>query len=206
MRPSQGQDNSNSGTPTKISAICLKCRYHLHLKVGTSPAGQASQPFSDHLHHLVYYYGKHKGGNTDEEVTTKGQVVESFHFECSYPRCPFRITVGVASPLLSGEMVQLLTDPVVLQKRTDEALAADPERLEGVARPLPITVLMNLRTYVWNALQSHQQGKSISAINKRFMTSFGVDGKPCQGLLEFLGFTFKVSTCIRVYGRSCRAD
>ncbi|KAL4921635.1 hypothetical protein BDW62DRAFT_197772 [Aspergillus aurantiobrunneus] len=191
VQPSQGGDGAYSGTPTKISAICLKCRYHLQLRVGTNPVGQASQGLSDHIHHLIYYHGRHKGGPEKEEVTTKGQVVETFHYKCSYPACAFRVTIRVASPLLSDEMVQLLIDPVLLQKRTDDALAADPERLEGVARPQPITVLMNLRTYVDNALRNSQQSKSISAVNKRFMTSFGVDGKPCQSLLEFLGFTFK---------------
>ncbi|KAL4788218.1 hypothetical protein BJX76DRAFT_200852 [Aspergillus varians] len=191
VRPPPGEDKANSGTPTKVSAICLKCRYHLQLKVNTNPAAKAGQSLSDHMHHLIYYYGKHKGGQGEEEVTVKGQTVETFHFECSYHACSFRVTIRVASPLLSDDMVRLLSDPVLLQKRTDEALAADPERLEGVARPQPITVLMNLRTYVDNTLRNTQQSKSISAVNKRFMTSFGVDGKPCQDLLEFIGFTFK---------------
>ncbi|KAL4808447.1 hypothetical protein BDV18DRAFT_135027 [Aspergillus unguis] len=191
IRPSQGEDRASSATPTKISAICLKCRYHLELRVSTNLVEQASHSFSDHIHHLVYYYGKQKGGQLKEETSPKGQVVETFHFECSYSACAYTVAIRVISPLLSDDMVRLLTDATILQKRTDEALAADPERLEGVARPQPITVLTNLRTYIDNALRNSQQSKSISAVNKRFMTSFGVDGRPCQDLFEFLGFTFK---------------
>ncbi|KAL4865989.1 hypothetical protein BDV12DRAFT_173679 [Aspergillus spectabilis] len=190
-RPQQGEDRGSAVTPTKISAICSKCRYHLQLKVGYNPGGQSGHSPSDHLHHLVYRYGGYKGGQTQEEITPKGQAVETFHFECSYTTCPYKASIQVATPVLSEDMVRLLTDSVLLQKRTDDALAADPERLEGVARPQPITVLMNLRTYIENSLRNSQQSKSISAVNKRFMTSFGVDGKPCQDLLEFLGFTFK---------------
>ncbi|KAL4881379.1 hypothetical protein BJY04DRAFT_188782 [Aspergillus karnatakaensis] len=190
-RPQQGEGRTSSGTPTKISAICTKCRYHLELKVGDSPVGQPGQDPSDHIHHLVYYHGAHKGGQRQEELTPKGQAVETFHYECSYATCPYKVSVRVASPVLSEHMVGLLTDLALLHKRTDEAIAADPQRLEGVARPQPITVLTNLRIYIHHALNDNKLSKPISANNKRFMTSFGVDGKPCQDLLEFLGFTYK---------------
>ncbi|KAL2829018.1 hypothetical protein BDW59DRAFT_142729 [Aspergillus cavernicola] len=191
IRPPQGEERGSSGTPTKISAICSNCRYHLQLKVSSTPVGQPSKTIFDHIHHLVYSHGRHKGGQEPEEVTSKAQVVETFHFECSYAACPFKVSIRVASPVLSNDMVRLLTDTELLQKRTDDALATDPERLEGVARPQPITVLLNLRTYVDNALCNSPLSKPISAINKRFMTSFGVDGKPCKDLLELIGFTFK---------------
>ncbi|KAL4937022.1 hypothetical protein BDV06DRAFT_203832 [Aspergillus oleicola] len=190
IRPPQGEDRGRSLTPTKISATCSKCRYHLQLRVAATPIGQDSQPPA-HIHHLVYYYGSHRGGSEQEEITVKNQTVETFHFECSYPICSYKVSARVASPLLSTDMVQLLTNTELLQKRMDEALATDPERLEGVARPQPITVLTNLRTYVDNALRNSQQSKSISAANKRFMTSFGVGGQPCKDLFEFLGFTYK---------------
>ncbi|KAL4892646.1 hypothetical protein BDV59DRAFT_193527 [Aspergillus ambiguus] len=63
--------------------------------------------------------------------------------------------------------------------------------MEGIGRPQPINVLLNLRTYINNALHNSQHSKSISAINKRFMSCFGVNGIPCKDLLEFLGFTMK---------------
>ncbi|KAL2865593.1 ubiquitin-specific protease UBP2 [Aspergillus lucknowensis] len=191
IRPSPGEDRGTSGTPTKISAVCSKCRHHLQLRVDSNPIGQSAKNISEHIHHFVYFYGRHRGGQDQEEVTPKGQTAETFHFHCSYPTCGIKVSIRVVSPVLSSEMVNLLTDPDLLQRRTDEALAANPERLEGVARPQPITVLQNLRTYVDNALHNSQQSKTISAANKRFMTSFGVDGRPCKDLLELLGFTFK---------------
>ncbi|KAL3461408.1 hypothetical protein BJX64DRAFT_261027 [Aspergillus heterothallicus] len=191
IRPPNGEDRVSSGTPTRISAICSKCRHHLQLKVDATPVGQLTQSLSDHIHHFVYFYGRHKGGQDPEEYTTKGQLAESFHFDCSYPACAAKVSIRVVTPVLSDDMVRLLTDLSLLQRRTDDALAADPERLEGMARPQPITVLQNLRTYVDNALSSSPQSKPISANNKRFMTSFGVDGQPCKDLLEFLGFTFR---------------
>ncbi|KAL3479537.1 hypothetical protein BJX99DRAFT_255532 [Aspergillus californicus] len=191
IRPPQGEGRGSSGTPTKISAICSKCRCHLQLRVSSNAVGQSGQNLPDHIHHLVYSHGKHRGGKEQEEITTKGQVVETFHFGCSYAICDFTASLRVASPVLSSDMVRLMTDPQLLQKRTDDALATDPERLEGVARPQPISVLLNLRSYVDNALRNAPMSKSISAVNKRFMTSFGVDGEPCKDLLEFLGFTFR---------------
>ncbi|KAI9367495.1 hypothetical protein BJX61DRAFT_551394 [Aspergillus egyptiacus] len=191
IRPPYGEDRASSPTPTKISAICSKCRYHLQLRVHMNPASQASPNIPDHIHHLIYSYGRHRGGKNQEEITPKGQVAETFHYDCSYAVCPYKVSIRVVSPVLSDDMVRLLIDPDMLRKRTDEALATDPGRLEGLARPQPINVLLNLRTYVDNALHNSQQSKSISAVNKRFMTSFGVDGKPCKDLLEFLGFTFK---------------
>lgn len=118
--------------------------------------------------------------------------METFQYECSYLTCPVTVAVRIASPILADEWVRQLVDPDLLRQRADEAIATHPERLEGVGRPSPITVLENLRTYISNALHNSQQSKSISAINKRFMTCFGVEGRPCKDLLEFLGFSVKV--------------
>ncbi|KKK14907.1 hypothetical protein P175DRAFT_0495586 [Aspergillus ochraceoroseus IBT 24754] len=182
------EDRGSHGAPTKVSTVCSKCRYHLQFAVNSTPGiGQLSQGISDHIHHLVCSSGKQIGSGSPE-VTPKGQTVETFQYECSYLTCPVKVTVRIASPVLSPEWVRQLTDPSVLEARADEAIAAHPERLEGMARPQPINVLLNLRTYITNALHDSQQSKPISAINKRFMTCFGVDGKPCKDLLQFLGF------------------
>ncbi|KAE8356901.1 hypothetical protein BDV28DRAFT_126391 [Aspergillus coremiiformis] len=182
----------NTGAPTTVSAVCSRCRHHLQVVVSSTPGiGQPSSRFSDHVHHLVYKSGKYRGGAASEEVSPKGQMIETFYYECSYLTCSVSVSVRVASPVLNEDWVRLLIDPEVLQQRADEAFAAHPDRLEGVARPQPINVLMNLRAYVSNALVDSQQSKSISAINKRFMTCFGVEGKPCKNLLEFLEFSAK---------------
>ncbi|KAL4990445.1 hypothetical protein BDW68DRAFT_154250 [Aspergillus falconensis] len=191
IKPSLRENGVIPDTLAKISAICSKCRYHLQLEQSIDPGSRASQSLSDHIHHLICFEGRYKGGRSEADVTVKGQVVETFRYECSYPACAYRVIIRVASPLLSDHWVQLLTDLKMLQKRTDDAFAADPERLEGVARPEPINVLMNLRTYINNVLRNSQQSKTIQANNKRFMTSFGVDGEPCRDLFEYLGFTFR---------------
>ncbi|RAL03741.1 ubiquitin-specific protease UBP2 [Aspergillus ibericus CBS 121593] len=186
----QPEKRSSSGNPTKVSAICSQCRHHLQVVVTSTP-GIGSQTLPGHIHHLVYKSGRQRGGASAEEITPKGQTAETFHYDCSYLTCPVVVSVRIVSPVLHHDWVQLLTNPELLRERADEALATHPERLEGIARPQPINVLENLRTYIGNTFLTSQQGKSISAINKRFMACFGVEGKPCKDLLEFLGFTVK---------------
>jgi ubiquitin carboxyl-terminal hydrolase 25/28 len=146
----------------------------------------------NHVHHLVYQSGRQRNGFNIEEVTPKGQRVETFYYSCSLPTCAATVSVRILSPLLGPEFVRLLTDLDLLKERTDEAISTNPERLEGITRPLPINVLDNLRTYIYNALHERQLSKPISAINKRFVVCFGVEGQACKGLLEFLGFRFQV--------------
>ncbi|PWY88489.1 ubiquitin carboxyl-terminal hydrolase [Aspergillus heteromorphus CBS 117.55] len=188
----QPDRRANSGNPAKVSAICPKCRYHLQLVISSIPGiGQSSQNLPGHIHHLVYKSGRQRGGVSPEEITPKGQTTETFHYECSYLSCPVVVSVRASSPVLNDDWVHLLTDPELLRERAAEAAAAHPERLEGMSMPQPINVLDNLRAYISNSFDSKQQNKSISAINKRFMSCFGVEGKPCKELLEFIGFTVK---------------
>ena len=107
--------------------------------------------------------------------------------------------VSVASPILNDKLVHLLTDPDLIRQRTEEATAAHRERLEGMAQPLPIDVLTNLRIYILNALQESERSKPISAVNKRFMGSFGIEGQPCKDLLEFLEFSYNVGINLANY-------
>ncbi|KAA8649813.1 ubiquitin-specific protease UBP2 [Aspergillus tanneri] len=191
-KPGQSFLQQGAGSPPTVSAMCLKCRCHLQVVVSrTSALGTSGQGLADHLHHLIYKSGKHRGGTSPEEITPKGQIVETYHYECSYLSCSTGILVRVASPVLNQDSVRLLTDPELLRERAEEAIASYPDRLEGVALPLPINVLLNLRAYLYNALNNGQHSKSISAVNKRFMTCFGVEGMPCKDLLEFLEFSVK---------------
>lgn len=184
------QNTVSTGAPSKLFAICTKCRRHLQVTV-TNPdtVGQQYQGFTSHIHHLVCKGGQF--GKAGQTVTTKEQIVEVFHYECSYFTCSTRVSVSVASPILSEYWVWMLTDNELQNTRTQDAISTFPDRLEGVGKPLAIEVLKNLRTYIVNALR-HQSSKPITAINKRFMTSFGVRGLPCRKLLEFLEFTYKV--------------
>jgi ubiquitin carboxyl-terminal hydrolase 25/28 len=173
-----------------VSAICSKCRYHVQVIVNHT--GTISAALPDHVHHLVYQSGRQRSGFNVSEITPKGQQVETFHYSCSHPTCAVTVSVRMLSPILGPEFVRLLTDLDLLKERTDEAMAVNPERLEGIARPLPINVLDNLRTYIHNALHERQRSKPISAINKRFVVCFGPGGLACKGLLEFLEFRLQV--------------
>lgn len=163
------------------------------MKVTSNPGiGHSGHLPSDHIHHLVYNSGRHKGGPSPEEITSKGQTAETFNYKCSYFTCPAAVTVRVTSPVFDHQSVQLLTDPELLKTRAEEAVAAYSEHMEGIGAPQPITVLLTLRAYLNNALHDPQQNKSIKATNKRFMTCFGTEGLPCKDLLESLGFSVKV--------------
>lgn len=187
LKPNQtyvlpSEQRRGRGAVSIVSAVCSKCRYHLQVKV--SYPGNAGLT-SNHLHHLVYQAGSRKDGRT----TSKGQHVESYYYACSYPMCGISVSVDVMSPVLRPEHIQLLTDVEVVNKRADEAIAAHPERLEGIARPQPVTVLSNLSAYLNNALHDPERSKPISAVNKRFVVCFGVDGQPCKDLLTYLNFS-----------------
>lgn len=173
----------------KVSAICVHCRYHLEL--GMSYKDQfVWKP--NHLHHLVHLT-KPKDTKDNNPFRSKGQELEEYAFKCSDPACSAVVSLKLFSPLLTPEWVALLTDEELLKKRVDDALNKEPERLEGISRPYPLNVLMILRIYIENALHEEQKSRPIASNNKRFMISFGVKGEACKSLLEFVGFTLKVS-------------
>lgn len=159
--------------------------------------GALGQNQGKHLHHLVYKSGRQKNGLTLPEETAKGQVAETYHYQCSYISCSAMVSLRILSPILSPEFIRLMTDKELLRKRAEEAAAAYPESMEGMGDPHPINVLDNLRLYITNALRNPQRSKPISSVNKRFMHSFGVEGAACKDLLEFLEF---------MYNKVCNKD
>lgn len=84
--------------------------------------------------------------------------------------------------------MRLLTDPELIRYRADQAIASDPERLEGHNAPSGAEVLSNLRAYLLNALKSPEL-RVIKGNNKRWMLSLG---EHCVELLEYLGFEKQV--------------
>jgi ubiquitin carboxyl-terminal hydrolase 25/28 len=187
----QAEHRKRPGTSSKIAAVCSECRCHLQVVVNyTNGMNSFNQNKEGHLHHLVYKSGRQKNSVSMPERTDKGQVAETFHYQCSYISCSAMVSLRILSPILAPELVRLMTDPDLLRERAEQALAAYPESMEGMGDPQPISVLDNLRLYISNALRNAQRGKPISAVNKRFMHSFGVEGAPCKGLLEFLEFTY----------------
>lgn len=177
-----------------MSAVCLICRYHLEIKI--THTTEASHCPSQ-LHHIVYSHSDNR--QDSNPFRQKGQRLEAHYFRCSYPTCAAAISLKLLSPILTPHWVDLLTNTELLKVRTDAAMEAYPERLEGHSRPLPITVLTNLRTYIENALHDSQRSKSISKSNKRFVVCFGVDGQPCHELLEFLEFQPRVCIASRIH-------
>lgn len=196
----QTDQQRRPGTSSKVSAVCSKCRYHLQLVVNHNNTGSSftRSQNDDHIHHLIYKSGRQRGSTSVEEITTSGQIAETYHFQCSHLSCSAMVSLRILSPLLNPDFVQVLTDVDVIRKRADEAIAASPDRLEGMTGPLPITVLDNLRIYLNNSLHNKELNKDISAINKRFMLAFGLKGAPCREVLEFLGFTSLVRLCLLV--------
>ncbi|OKO92627.1 hypothetical protein PENSUB_12612 [Penicillium subrubescens] len=180
------------GISSKLSAVCSKCRYHLQVVMHHSISGNAFalSSMAGHVHHLVYKSGRQQGSRMAEEVTDKGQVVETYHYQCSHVPCSAMVSLRILSPLINPQFLELLSDPDLIRERAEEAIADQPERLEGMAIPTPITVLDNLRLYLHNALHSHERSKAISSSNKRFMLSFGLEGTACKDVLEFLGFVY----------------
>lgn len=85
----------------------------------------------------------------------------------------------------------MLTDETVVKERAEAVMKLAPDRFEGIAPPLPINVLLNLRSYLSNALRNPEV-KKIASLNKKFVTCFGDYGQPCRDLLEYLGFTYDV--------------
>lgn len=189
----QEEQKQRPGAWSKVSAICTKCRYHLQVVVSHSGGGNAfaRRNLEDHIHHLVYQSGRQQGGTSMVDVTEQGQVAETFHYQCSHLSCSTMVSLRILSPLINQKFESLLTDSEMIRQRAEAAIAAEPERLEGMAKPLSINVLDNLRLYLNNALHNKQFSKSIAPNNKRFMISFGVEGAPCKELLEFLGFEYR---------------
>lgn len=186
------EQKRRAGASSKISAICTECRYHLQVVVNHTGAGNAfaRMKSQDHIHHLVYKSGRQQGVTTTVEMTEQGQVAETFHYQCSDTSCAAMVSIRITSPLINSKFAFLLTDGETIRKRADAVIAAEPERFEGMAKPLPFNVLDNLRLYLNNALHNPHLSKPIAPNNKRFMISFGVEGSPCKELLEFLGFQY----------------
>ena len=86
----------------------------------------------------------------------------------------------------------MLLDKDLLAKRTDAAFEIKKGHTEGMKRPLPIDVLVDLRAYFQNAWKREEQTQ-ISADNKRFVVRFGPGGNACSDVLNMLGFELKVS-------------
>lgn len=144
----------------------------------------------EHIHHLVYKSGRQKNRSSMPEETSRGQIAETFHYQCLDASCAAMVSLRILSPVLNANFVHLMTDRELLRQRAEVALTTYSETMEGMGTPEPMNVLDNLRLYVTNSLRNPKRSKPIASGNKRFMHVFGVEGAACKELLEFLGFTY----------------
>ncbi|CAG8129565.1 unnamed protein product [Penicillium olsonii] len=192
----QAEHRRRPGTSSKVAAICSKCRCHLQVVVNYSSNVQMqSQALKgEHIHHLVYKSGRQKNGVSMPEMTHRGQIAETYHYQCSYTSCAAMVSLRILSPVMSDDFVQLMIDKDLLQQRAEHAFATYRETMEGMPNPEPINLLENLRLYITNSLRNPQRSKPIASGNKRFVHVFGVEGDPCKDLLEFLEFSYREDT------------
>ena len=118
---------------------------------------------------------------------------ETYAFQCSSPTCSATTFVRLRLPVLSNEHVRLLTEKTLLNQRAEDVIKSEPARFEGHQKPTPVDVLSDLRSYL-RASVGRQEPRPIKIDNKRFSLRFGKDGQACKDVLNFLGFTYEVSS------------
>lgn len=180
-------------TSCKVASFCQECRCHLLLILdlqqgyGEKPCPNSQYP----LHHFIYLPQSSSRRRSSVDLAKGDRWVDQQQFECSSPYCPAVVTIRISPPRITAEWKTLLTDENVVKERAEVVMKLAPDRFEGIAPPLPINVLLNLRSYLNNALRSPEV-KKIASLNKKFVTCFGDYGQPCRDLLEYLGFTYDV--------------
>lgn len=179
----------------KIAVYCSVCRSHLDLlndfregSAFSSPCPIGSRP----LHHFIHRPDLSKPrqhGFLPPDPDTGFPWVDEQIFQCSAAECSARLVICFKPPRLVPDWVKQLTDKYMINTRAEQAMAEDTKRFEGHAAPLPINVLGNLRTYIWNAVQTPGKSRKIPGHNKKFMLCLG---ESCADLLEYVGFTREV--------------
>lgn len=188
--PDRKPERSNS---YKVASFCYECRCHLLMIVefqngnGERPCPNSQYP----LHHFIHHPQSSSRRQNSVDTHRGDRWVDQQRFECSSPYCPAVVTVRIRPPRITAQWKTLLTDEQLVRERAEAVMKLAPDRFEGIAPPLPINVLLNLRSYISNALRNPEV-KKIASLNKKFVTCFGDFGQPCRDLLEFLGFTYNV--------------
>ena len=177
----------------KVAAVCRKCRTHIQLIVDyTARDDMAPCPNAVHpLHHLVHAPWREEVTRKEENGRIHDWKGETYAFECTSRTCSAVILIRLEPPRLSPHLVNVLTDQVMLNNRTEAAFKVGQGRLEGFKHPSSLEVMSDLRKYLQNAWIS-KDSRPIRLDNKRFMLRFGPDGEECKELLEFVGFKLEV--------------
>lgn len=185
--------NPERSTSYKVASFCHECRCHLLLIVefqngnGERPCPNSQYP----LHHFIHHPQSSSRRRSSVDGRKSDRWVDQQRFECSSPCCPAVLTIRISPPRITAEWETLLTDEKLVRERAEAVMKLAPDRFEGIAPPLPINVLLNLRSYLNNALRNPEV-KKIASLNKKFVTCFGDFGQPCRDLLEYLEFKYDV--------------
>ena len=169
----------------------MLCRCHIALMIdfegegaGVAPCPKEDKP----LHHFIYSRTEHCGFSRSQDGVNAGSWTDTQRFTCSSLSCSARLTIRMRSPIITSEWEALLLDKSLIKSRAQKAISDEPSRFEGHAVPSPIEVVGNLRTYIRNALTSHEE-RRIPSNNKKWLLCFG---EPCGDLLKHIGFTCTV--------------
>lgn len=157
---------------------------------GAEPESASCPTEERPLHHFMYNYGLSESYSVESAWWSVPPVEweDVQRFQCSSPYCSAKLTIRFRPPRLTPAWVSLLTDPDIIKARATKAISEDPERLEGIAIPSPVDVLMNLRHYIFNALNLKEK-RVIPGNNKKWVVCFG---ESCFEFLEHLGFSRQV--------------
>lgn len=162
----------------------------------TARQGSAPCPNPEHpLHHFVHSAWREDTAKNAELGSNPEWKGETYAFECSSHTCSAVVVVHLKPPRLPPEMVDVLTDQIMLKARIEEAFKVGAGRLEGMKHPSSVEVMGDLRTYIRNSWIP-DKSRPITLNNKRFMLRFGPDGQACKDLLEYVGFTLEVCCCV----------
>ncbi|MCJ1394977.1 ubiquitin-specific protease ubp2 [Xylographa bjoerkii] len=178
----------DSSSVYTAAALCILCRCHIELMLGFKgeAAGLVPCPKEDApLHHFIYNRNEHCGLFMVQEGVNAGSWMDTQRFICSSPSCSACLTIRMRSPIITSEWGALLLDKSLIKSRAEKAISDEPSRFEGHAVPSPIEVVGNLRTYIRNAMTSHEE-RRIPSNNKKWLLCFG---EPCADLLKHIGFT-----------------
>ena len=183
-----------------VAACCQKCRLHLVLKIDyrTRRLDAPCPTYESPLHHLIRSPERQDAAYRELSANSQSRdeaqnINREVHvYECSSPSCSAIVSITLTPPVLDYDHLHLLLDGELLRKRTDAAFESKQGNTEGMKRPTPVDVLMDLRAYIRNSWRQDTQAQ-ISFDNKRFVVRFGPDGQPCAPVLMLLGFTLLVS-------------
>lgn len=170
------------------AACCPMCRLHLEMAVEAPAVGVHTEACPNDitpLHHFIYSPRSSPGFQWNADDRNPGSWMDVQQFICSSPSCCAKLTIRLQSPRLSQQWVALLLDKTLISKRAQQAMVQDPERFEGHAVPSPTQVLLNLKTYITNAV-TNSNPRPIAVNNKKWLLCLG---ETCAELLQYLGFT-----------------